>query len=202
MAMDLLQKFLGTNPQRQQEYGDFVQRYQDDPNGISDSEAARRYRELLRNAPPELAEEAHEHAFGQLPQQDRRQLADQFRDATQDPNRPFDGYNYNDHNQAADPRSIGRMAHQAEGQDPDLLEQLIGKGSPLNSTLGRAALAGAAAYIASRALGGKGIGGQGLGIPGLSAGQGGIPGLSVNQDQQGDIPGLNARETGGFDKQI
>jgi hypothetical protein len=184
MAADLLQKFLGTNPQRQQEYADFVQRYQDDPTSISDAEAARRYREMMRNAPPDLADQAHDQAFGQLPSQDRRQLADRFRDATQDPNRPFDGYNYNDPNQAADPRNIGRMARQADQQDPNLMDQLLGKNSPLNSTLGRAALAGAAAYIASRVLSG-----QGIKMPGIG---GQMPGT----------PGPNASEVGGFDKQV
>src|SRR5262245_31923336 len=105
MAMDLLQKFFGTNPRAQQEYSDFVQRYQDDPSSISDEEAARRYREMMRNAPPEIAAEAHEQAFGQLPQQDRRVLADRYQAASRDPNRPFDGYNYSDPNQAADPRN-------------------------------------------------------------------------------------------------
>ena len=185
MAMDLLQKFFSTNPQRQQEYGDFLQRYQNDPNSISNEEAARRYRELMRHAPPDLADEAHSQAFGQLPQQDRQALADRFRDATQDPNRPYDGYHYNDPNQAADPGNLGRMAHQAEQQDPDLMDQLLGKNSPLNSTVGRAALAGAAAFLASRVLSG-----QGGGLSGLLGGQGNA------------VPGLNERQTGGLDKQV
>ncbi|HEX9373355.1 MAG TPA: hypothetical protein VF897_20245 [Roseiflexaceae bacterium] len=176
MAMDLLQRFFGTNPQRQQEYGDFLQRYQNDPSSISDEEAARRYREMMRNAPPDLAAQANEHAFQQLPPQDRRALADRFRDATQDPNRPFDGYSYNDPNEAADPRNLGRMAGQATQQDPDLLEQLVGKNSPLNSTIGRAALAAGAAFLAGRVLGGQG---------GLF---GGNPGMQ--------------REAGGFDRQV
>ena len=164
MATDLLQKFFGTNPQAQQEYGDFIRRYQDDPNSISDEEAARRYREMMRNAPPNVAADAHAHAFGQIPQQDRSALADRYRAATQDPNQPFDGYTYNNPNEAADPRNLGRMSQQAEQQDPDLFDKVLGKDSPLNSTLGRAALAGAAAYIASRVLSGQG---GGLNIPGL-----------------------------------
>lgn len=162
MAMDLLHQFLGSNPQRQQDYADFLQRYQNDPSSISDDEAARRYRELMRQAPPDLADEAHNQAFGQLSQQDRRVLADRFRDASQDSRRPFDGYRYDDPNQAADPRNLGRMTRQADQQDPDLMTQLLGQNSPLNSTLGRAALAGAAAYVASRVLGNQGQGG-GLG---------------------------------------
>ena len=174
MATDLLQKFFGSNPQAQQDYGDFIQRYQDDANNISDEEAARRYREMMRHAPPDLAEQAHEQAFGQLPQRDRSALADQYRDAARDPNRPFDSYNYDTSDAAADPRNLGRMGYQAQEQDPDLFDKVLGKDSPLNSTLGRAALAGAAAFIASRVLSGQGIG----------------------------VPGLSGKQVGGFDKRI
>ena len=153
--MDLFQQFFGTNPQRQQEYADFVQRQQNDPNSISDEEAARRYREMMRNAPPELAAEANQHAFEQLPQPDRRAVADRFRAAHEDPNRPFSSYNYADPDEAADPRHLGQMAGQAAQQDPDLLEQLVGKDSPLNSTLGKAALAAGAEFLASRLLSGQ-----------------------------------------------
>jgi hypothetical protein len=31
MAMDLLDRYFGTNPQAQQDYGDFLRRYQDIP---------------------------------------------------------------------------------------------------------------------------------------------------------------------------
>jgi hypothetical protein len=189
MALDLLQRFLGGQPERQQDYADFLQRYQQDPNSISDEEAARRYRELMRNAPEELADEANQHGFGQLPQDQRHGLAQQFRDATQNPSRPFDGYSYADPNHAADPRSLGRMAQQAENQDPDLFDQLFGQNSPLGGPVGRAALAAGAAYLASRVLGGQG---SSAGLPGLN-----LPGLGGAQ--QGGIPGLQ-REAGDFNR--
>jgi hypothetical protein len=156
--MDLLDRFFGTNPQAQQDYGDFLRRYQDDPNNISDEEAARRYREMMRNAPPDVAAEAHEQSFGQLPQADRRAAAERYRDANNDPNHPFTGYTYTNPDEAADPRNLGHMSRQAEEQAPDLFDTVFGQNSPLNSTLGKAALAGAAAYIASRVLSGKGSG--------------------------------------------
>ena len=156
MAMDLLQQFLGRSPQRQQEYADFLQRFQSDPNSISDEEAARRYRELMQNASPDVAAQANEHVFSQLPQQDRSALASHFQSAHNDPDQPFDGYTYGDPNQAAEPRNLGRMASQAAQQEPDLLGQLVGQNSPLDSTLGKVALAAGAAYLASRVLGGQG----------------------------------------------
>ena len=182
MAMNLLQQFLGSNPQKQQEYADFVQRYQNDPNSISDEEAARRYRELMQNSPQELADEANQQGFGQLPEQDRRQLAQQYEQAHSNPGRPFDGYNYNDPNQAADPRQLGRMTQQAGNQDPDLFGQLFGQNSPLNSTVGKAALAGAAAFLASRVLSGQGQQGGGLG--GLLGGQQGGLGAGLSGEEK------------------
>lgn len=184
MAMDLLQQFLGGDQKRQQDYGDFLRRYQENPNGISDEEAAQRYRELMRQAPPDVADEANQYAFGHLPQESRSQLADRYREATSDPNRPYNGYSYDDHNQAADPRNLGRMTRQADEQDPDLFGQIFGQNSPLGGTLGKAALAAGAAYLAGRVFSGQGQPG-GLNIPGLGGGQGNqFPGL---QRQRGDL---------------
>ncbi len=193
MAQDLLQRFLGDQPERQQDYADFLRRYQQDPSSISDEEAARRYRELMRNAPRELAEEVDGHSFGQLPQDARRSLADLFREATENPARAFEGYRYSDPEHAADPRSLGEMAREAENQDPDLFDQIFGEGSPLSSPLGRAALAAGAAYLAGRVLGGQQAAPGGLGIPGLSSG---------NPADQGTIPGLQERQQGGFNRKV
>lgn len=156
MAMDLLQQFLGKSPQRQQEYADFLRRFQNDPNSISDEEAARRYREMMQNASPEVAAQANQQVFSQLPDQQRQVLASHFQRAHDDPNQAFDGYNHSDPNQAADPQNLGQMAAQAAQQQPDLLGQLVGQNSPLNSTAGKIALAAGAAYVASRVLGGQG----------------------------------------------
>ncbi|GAB4206243.1 MAG: hypothetical protein OHK0022_33110 [Roseiflexaceae bacterium] len=152
MALDLLQRFLGEQPERQQDYADFLRRYQHDPSSISDEEAARRYRELMRNAPRELAEEANDHAFGQLDQGQRRGLADLFREASENPARAFEGYSYSDPGHAAEPRSLGEMARQAENHDPELFDHIFGQHSPLSSPVGRAVIAAGAAYLASRVL--------------------------------------------------
>ena len=78
-------------------------------------------------------------------------LAEQFQQATRDPRRPYQGYPQDlGLDQAADPRQLGRMASRASREDPDLLEQLVGPNSPLNSTGAKLAMAGAAAYLASK----------------------------------------------------
>jgi hypothetical protein len=151
--MDRLSQFLGQGG-NQQQYQDFSQRYQQDPSSISDEEAAQRYREMMRHASPQDLEEAHAQAFSQMSEQERMQMAQQFQQAHQDPNIPWQGYPQDmDHSQVAQPQYLGRMAGQMSQQNPDLMAQIAGPNSPLASTGGKLALAGAAAFLASRYLG-------------------------------------------------
>lgn len=154
--MDRLGQFFGQDTNRQQEYQDFAQRYQQNPSQISEAEAARRYRDMVASGQldDDDLEEAHQHAFSQMSPQERRMMAEQYQQATRDPNRAYQGYPQDlDLDQAADPRHLGRMTRQAGQQDPDLLEQLVGQGSPLNGTGAKLAMAGAAAFLASKYLG-------------------------------------------------
>lgn len=176
MAMDMLQQFLGGDSRRQDDYDDFLRRFQNDPNSISDEEAAQRYREMMRHAPPDALDEANEYAFGQLDPQDRRRVAERFQQEHRNPNTPFQGFGYNDPDEAADPRHLGRMMRQAEDQDPSFLEQILGGGrgramgqpgsqdqlgSLMSSPMGKMAMAAGAAYLANRFMSQ-----QGRGVPG------------------------------------
>lgn len=188
MAMDLLQQFLGNDRQRQDDYDDFVQRFQHNPDSISDEEAARRYRELLRHAPPEAQEEANEYAFSQMDPQERRRMAQGFRRVHDDPSNPFQGYAFDNEEEAASPRNLGRMMKHADEQAPDLLGQLLGGGrgrsvgrqgqepelgALLSSPMGKMAMAAGAAYLANRFLNGQGRGVSG-GLGSVRKGRGGL----------------------------
>ncbi len=154
--MDRLNQFFGQDTTRQQEYQDFSRRYQEDPDSISDAEAARRYRELASQLDDDDLDEAHEQAFSRLSPQERRQLAEHYQRATEDPNRPYQGYPRDyDMDRVVQPRELGRMTRRASREDPDLLEQIVGPNSPLAGTGGKLAMAGAAAFLASRFLGGR-----------------------------------------------
>lgn len=154
---DKLTQFLGQDSSREEDYRDFERRYRENPDQISDEEAARRYREMMANSDNDLddpeAEAEYERAFSQMSPDERRHLAHHYRNAHQDESRTFQGYrdDYNEE-QAASPRELGRMTREASQQDPDLLEGLLGKGSPLASTGGKMALAGLAAFAAKRFL--------------------------------------------------
>ncbi len=152
---DQLGQFLNQNPQAQQQYQQFADQYDNDPSQISDEEAARRYRELMAQADPNspAVQQANQQAFSQMSEQDREALAQQFQQATQDPNRPYQGYPQQyTLQQAAQPQQLGQMAQQAAKDDPDLLESLVGPNSPLASTGAKLALAGAAAFLAKQFL--------------------------------------------------
>jgi hypothetical protein len=83
-----------------------------------DEEAIRRYRYLLRTAPPEAIEQAHAEAFAQLTPDQRRQVLGQLANAVPEHERVRDD----------DPRSLARMATRAEMRSPGLLERVLGGG--------------------------------------------------------------------------
>jgi hypothetical protein len=76
MGVHLSDQSFGADSERRADYGDFLKRFQDDPQSISAEEATRRYRELVSHAPPELAAETNQQLMGLLPQTDREVLAD------------------------------------------------------------------------------------------------------------------------------
>jgi hypothetical protein len=76
MGVHLSDQSFGEDSDRQADYGDFLRRFQEDPQSISAEEAARRYQELVHHAPPELAAETNQQLMGLLPQSDREVLAD------------------------------------------------------------------------------------------------------------------------------
>ncbi|MBV9790570.1 MAG: hypothetical protein JOZ51_20420, partial [Chloroflexi bacterium] len=63
--LDRLSQFFGQDNNRQQEYQDFTQRYNQDPSQISDAEAARRYREMMSQMDDQDLDDVHDQAFGQ-----------------------------------------------------------------------------------------------------------------------------------------
>jgi hypothetical protein len=69
--------------QSRADYSDYLKRFQEDPQSISTEEAAQRYQELVRHAPPELAAEANQQIMGLLPQNEREVLADNIQGSPQ-----------------------------------------------------------------------------------------------------------------------
>ena len=156
--MDVLQKiFAGGDPQQQYQQAQSGQ-YQD----ISHQDAVNAYQNAVQQAPPEVVEQAHEQAFSQLPMQQRQQVVQQFQQAANDPQQPFN-YGFSGGPQDYDPRNVGRMVTQAQQQQPDLLQQVLGPGGVLSNPMAKAALVGVAAIAAQRLMGGAVGGNRNLG---------------------------------------
>ena len=75
-----------------------------DPQQLTDEQAVERYRYMLRTAPPDTIEQAHEEAFSRLTPDQRRLALEQLAGATT----PQEHRNAGD-----DPRSLARLATRA-----------------------------------------------------------------------------------------
>lgn len=164
--MDILQNiFGGGNPdnhqQRSQQYQQGYQRGNFDD--MDDQEVFDRYQRTVQHAPPDVLAQAHEEAFNRLPPQEQQQIFDRFRQANNDPSQPFQYPQLNQQGGQFGPRDMGPMVQQAQRQQPDLLQQAFGQGGMLSSPMGKMAMAGVAAVVASKMMGAPGSGGGALG---------------------------------------
>ena len=87
-----------------------------DPRSLTDDQALERYRYMLRTAPPEAVEQAHEEAFAQLTPQQRAQLLQELSQTMPPQERP----------RGDDPRSLARAATRAELRQPGYMERTFG----------------------------------------------------------------------------
>lgn len=112
---------------------------------MTDEQAIERYRYMLRTAPPEAIEQAHQEAFSRLTPEQRRAVLDQLAEAAPPEER---------RSAADDPQSLARLATRTELRRPGMLERLLGGGRG-----------------AGYGGGGMGFGGgMGMGLGGMVAG--------------------------------
>jgi hypothetical protein len=157
---DLLGSLFGQDS-REEDFRRFDDRYtRGQYQDLDDREVQQRYRQTLRNAPPEIIEDAHAEAFSRLDPQERRLLAQRLRQQAAMLDAPYtDPYDRDEFDE--DPRTLAHMARRAEEQNPSILDQLFNnQPGPLNNPMVKMALAGAAAMAARRFLGGQGTQGQ------------------------------------------
>ena len=105
------------------------------PGELTDEQALERYRYLVRTAPPDAIEQAHEEAFAKLTPEQRRQALRDLSAAVPEHERTG----------GDDPRSLARMATRAETDRPGTVERAFGGGGGM---LGGALLGSFAAAFA------------------------------------------------------
>ena len=154
------------NNQTREGFQDFLNRFEDGPpsEGYGDREVLDRYGEVAHKASPSDYEQAARDAFGRLSQADREEfgqmLAGQARNKRLDlPGlTPGQGQGFGDLDWLA---NITSQIHQQPGLLRDLLGGLTGNrgtsssGGIFSSPLAKAALAGIAAMLVKRVLGGR-----------------------------------------------
>ncbi len=166
--MDVLKNIFGGSPdnyeQRAQQYQQGYQSGQGQYANLDPQEVASTYQRTVQYAPPEVVQQAHEQVFSQLPPEAQQQIVNQFQRAHNDPNQAFQypGFN-NGGQQAYSPAQMGGMVRQAQQQQPDLLQQVLGPGGALSNPVAKMAMAGVAAMAAQRLMGNQGGGGGLLG---------------------------------------
>ena len=167
--MDILQSLLGGG-QGGQDYEDFVQRYDQGPPyaGISDQEAVRRYQQVAPQLPPDVYQQSAQEAFARMTPQQRRQLGQYLRQQAQQQNVNVPDLNQDGiDDRLQDPSYLAHVTTRMHQQQPGMLEQLLGGamgqpggahqmgggGSPLESPIAKAALAGVAAMAVKHMMG-------------------------------------------------
>jgi hypothetical protein len=105
---------------------------------LTDEEALERYRYLVRTAPPEAIEQAHEEAFARLTPEQRRQALQDLSAAVPEHERTG----------GDDPRSLARMATRAEVNRPGTVERAFGGGGGMLGGMGGTLLGSFAAAFA------------------------------------------------------
>ena len=108
------------------------------PGELTDEQALERYRYLVRTAPPEAIEQAHEEAFAKLTPEQRRMALRDLSAAVPEHERTG----------ADDPRSLARMATRAETNRPGTVERAFGGGGGMLGGIGGNLLGSFAAAFA------------------------------------------------------
>jgi hypothetical protein len=106
--------------------------------GLTDDQALARYRYLVRTAPPEAIERAHEEAFARLTPEQRRTALRELSAAVPEHERSG----------GDDPGSLARMATRAETSRPGTVERAFGGGGGMLGGMGGSLLGSFAAAFA------------------------------------------------------
>lgn len=161
--MNILDDLLGGGP-RQRQYQDLADRFQQGPpyDSIGDDEAYDRYTELSPSLSHDDYRQSAEQAFSQLSPEDRREFSHWLRTKSREQGVSVPDYDLNDDGiddrMQRDPGQLAEMTTRMRDRNPNILEQLLGKGDTggrFDNPIAKIALAGIAAFAAQRLMGAR-----------------------------------------------
>src|SRR5215210_6396647 len=165
----------GKNPfggPKQQDHQDYLNRFRQGPQAVTDAEAAARYERVAPQLPPDVYRQSAQDVFAQLTPEQRMQLGQQLIQSARQGGQDFPDVNGDGiDDRLQDPDFLAQKATQVHQQQPGLLGGLLGSGAggALGGGAGRAPGAGTA---------GGGVGGM-LGSPMAKGILGGIAGAGL-----------------------
>ena len=165
--MNFLQNIFGSGQESEDDYRNFVNRYEQGlpHEGYSDEEVVSRYQQVSRQMPSDLYQESAQEAFSRMSPQERMQFGQYLQQQTRQQN-----YNFPDLDQDGqddrfqDPNYLAQATGRIHQQQPDVLGQLLsgaagsfmggqaGGGNILSNPLAKGAMAGIAAMAVKKMM--------------------------------------------------
>ena len=161
--MGLLDELLGGG-QRQTEYKDFTNRYQQGSpyDQLGDDETLQRYKQLAPELSDDDFRQSAQESFSQLSPKERADFSRWLRERSRQQGIQVPDYDLNDDGiddrAQQDPGVLADMTTRMRTDQPNILEQLLGKsgtGGTFNNPLAKIALAGITAFAAQKIMGAR-----------------------------------------------
>jgi hypothetical protein len=170
----------GSNPfggPQQQDHQDYLNRFRQGPQAVTEGEAAARYEQVAPQLPPDVYQQSAQDVFAQLTPEQRMQLGQQLIQSARQGGQSFPDVNGDGiDDRLQDPNFLAQKATQVHQQQPGLLGGLLGGGAA-----GGALGGGAGSMPGAGTTGGGATGGVGgmLGSPMAKGILGGIAGAGL-----------------------
>src|SRR5918993_3302210 len=117
-------------PQKQQDHHDYLNRFRQGPQAVTDAEAAARYQQVAPQMPPDVYQQSAQDVFAQLTPEQRMQLGQQLIQSARQGGQNFPDVNGDGiDDRLQDPDFLAHKATQVHQQQPGLLGGLLGGGS-------------------------------------------------------------------------
>src|SRR5215212_11772942 len=115
-----------------QDHQDYLERFRQGPQAISEEEAASRYEQVAPNLPPEVYQQSAQEVFAQLSPEQRMQLGQALIQSARQQGQSFPDVNQDGiDDRLQDPDFLAQKSTDVEQQQPGLLSQLLGGRRPV-----------------------------------------------------------------------
>ena len=120
-----------------QDHQDYLERFRQGPQAVSEEEAASRYEQVAPNLPPEVYQHSAQEVFAQLSPEQRMQLGQALIQSARQQGQSFPDVNQDGiDDRLQDPDYLAQTATQVQQQRPGLLGQLLGGGGAAGRSTG------------------------------------------------------------------